>query len=143
MILLLNKKIQLSEINLCLVLCKTQKSSLILFVFSLYSRWRIHCFSSYLSQKCHINIACLNFIIKRIVHEYYFLLNFFDELGKNDKMQGLSSIVSLFNNEFNKKYKSTNVRFFFIIYPTKKETHHLELLGHWLDMVYLPPGEIL
>ena len=30
------------------------------------------------------------------------LLNFLNELGKRDKMRGLSSILSLFRNEFNK-----------------------------------------
>ena len=30
------------------------------------------------------------------------LLNFFNELKKRDKMRGLSSILSLFRNEFNK-----------------------------------------
>ena len=35
--------------------------------------------------------------------------NLFNELGKNDKMQGLSNIVSLFNNEFN-KLKNTKAR---------------------------------
>ena len=30
------------------------------------------------------------------------LLNVFNELGKRDKMRGLSSILSLFRNEFNK-----------------------------------------
>ena len=63
-----------------------------------------------MSQKCHINNACLNFVIKKIVHEYYFFfLNLFNELGKNDKMQGLSNIVPFFNNEFN-KLKNTKAR---------------------------------
>ena len=30
------------------------------------------------------------------------LLNLFNELGKRDKMRGLSSILSLFRNKFNK-----------------------------------------
>ena len=30
------------------------------------------------------------------------LLNLLNELGKRDKMRGLSSILSLFRNEFNK-----------------------------------------
>ena len=30
------------------------------------------------------------------------LLNFFNELGKRDKMRGLPSILSLFRYEFNK-----------------------------------------
>ena len=30
------------------------------------------------------------------------LLNLLNELGKSDKMRGLSSILSLFSNEFNK-----------------------------------------
>ena len=40
------------------------------------------------------------------------LLNLLNELGKRDKMRGLSSIVSLFRNEFN-EYMSTNVRMTF------------------------------
>ena len=31
-----------------------------------------------------------------------FLLKSLNELGKSDKMRGLSSIISLFRNEFNK-----------------------------------------
>ena len=37
------------------------------------------------------------------------LLNLFNELGKRDKMRGLSSILSLFRNEFN-KLNSTRAR---------------------------------
>ena len=41
------------------------------------------------------------------------LLNLLNELGKRDKMCGLTSILSLFRNKFNKfNYKSTNVRFY-------------------------------
>ena len=41
------------------------------------------------------------------------LLNLLNELRKRDKMRGLTRILSLFRNEFDKfnKYKSTNVRF--------------------------------
>ena len=31
----------------------------------------------------------------------YVVLNFFNELRKRDKMRGLTSILSLFRNEFN------------------------------------------
>ena len=34
------------------------------------------------------------------------LLNLLNELGKRDKMRGLSNIVSLFRNEFNKFNKT-------------------------------------
>ena len=37
------------------------------------------------------------------------LLNLLNELGKRDKMRGLSSIVSLFRNKFN-KFNNTGVR---------------------------------
>ena len=37
------------------------------------------------------------------------LLNLSKELGKRDKMQGLSSILSLFRNEFN-KFNNTGAR---------------------------------
>ena len=36
----------------------------------------------------------------------HILLIFFNELGKRDKMRGLSSILSVFRNEFN-KFKNT------------------------------------
>ena len=36
----------------------------------------------------------------------YALLNLFNELGKRDKMRGVSSILSFFHNEFNKFNKS-------------------------------------
>ena len=37
------------------------------------------------------------------------LLNLLNELGKRDKMRGLSSILSLFRNEFN-KFNNTRAR---------------------------------
>ena len=37
------------------------------------------------------------------------LLNSLNELGKSDKMRGLTSILSLFRNEFN-KFNDTRVR---------------------------------
>ena len=37
------------------------------------------------------------------------LLNLFNELGKRDKMRGLSSILSLFRNEFN-NFNNTRAR---------------------------------
>ena len=39
----------------------------------------------------------------------YVLLNLLNELGKGDKMRGLPSILSLFQNEFN-KFNSTGAR---------------------------------
>ena len=45
------------------------------------------------------------------------LLNLLNELVKSDKMQGLSSILSLFRNEFNESV-STNIRFY-LSYDTK------------------------
>ena len=36
----------------------------------------------------------------------HILLNLSDELGKRDKMRGLSSILSLFRNELNKFNKT-------------------------------------
>ena len=39
------------------------------------------------------------------------LLNLFNELGKRDKMQGLSSIFSLFSNELN-KFNNTRARMY-------------------------------
>ena len=43
------------------------------------------------------------------------LLNFLNELGKSDKMRGLSSILSLFREEFN-KFNSTGARMLDSIY---------------------------
>ena len=43
------------------------------------------------------------------------LLNFLNELGKRDKMRGLSSILSLFRNEFN-KFNNTRGRLLDSIY---------------------------
>ena len=48
------------------------------------------------------------------------LLNLLNEMSKINKIRGLSRILSLFLNEFNKfkntMYKGTNVRFYFIIW---------------------------
>ena len=43
------------------------------------------------------------------------LLNLLNVLGKRDKMRGLSSILSLFRNEFN-KFNNTRARMFDSIY---------------------------
>ena len=43
------------------------------------------------------------------------LLNLLNELGKSDKMRGLSSILSLLRNEFN-KFKNTGARMLASIY---------------------------
>ena len=43
------------------------------------------------------------------------LLNLLNELGKRDKMRGLSSILSLFCNEFN-KFNKTRARMLDSIY---------------------------
>ena len=43
------------------------------------------------------------------------LLNLLNELGKRDKMQGLSSILFLFRNEFN-KFNNTDSRMLDYIY---------------------------
>ena len=43
------------------------------------------------------------------------LLNLLNELGKRDKMRGLSSILSLFRSEFN-KYNNTRERMLDSIY---------------------------
>ena len=43
------------------------------------------------------------------------LLNLLNEFGKRDKMRGLSSILSLFCNEFN-KFNNTRARMLDFIY---------------------------
>ena len=45
----------------------------------------------------------------------YVLLNLLNELGKRDKMRGLSIILSLFRNEFN-KFNNTGARVLDSIY---------------------------
>ena len=45
----------------------------------------------------------------------HILLNLLKELGKRDQMRGLSSILSLFRNEFN-KFNNTRVRMLQSIY---------------------------
>ena len=47
------------------------------------------------------------------------LLNLLNELVKRDKMRGLSSILSLFRNEFN-KFNNTKARMFDSIYHMTK-----------------------
>ena len=49
------------------------------------------------------------------------LLNLFIELGKSDKMQGLSSILSLFRNEFN-KFNNTRAQMLDSIYHKNCQT---------------------
>ena len=51
----------------------------------------------------------------------HILLNLLDELGKRDKMRGLSSILSIFRNEFN-KFKNTRAHLSYDIKITLK-TH--------------------
>ena len=48
----------------------------------------------------------------------YVLLNLLNKLGKRDKMRGLSSILSLFCNSFN-KFNNTGVRMLDSIYHIK------------------------
>ena len=43
------------------------------------------------------------------------LLNLLNDLGKGDKMRGLSSVLSLFRNEFN-KFNNTRARILDSIY---------------------------
>ena len=61
------------------------------------------------------------------------LSNLLNELRKRDKMRGLSSILSLFRNEFDKfnNYGSTDVRFFlsFDIKIVLKSYCSLQMLG--------------
>ena len=47
------------------------------------------------------------------------LLNLLNELRKRDKMRGLPSILSLFQNEFN-KFNNTGARMLDLIYHTIK-----------------------
>ena len=51
----------------------------------------------------------LYFIYRGSYISAHVLLNLFNELGKRDKMRGLSSILSLFRNEFN-KFSNTRAR---------------------------------
>ena len=55
------------------------------------------------------------------------LLNLLNELKKRDKMRSLSSILSLFRNEFNniQQYRSTNVKFYLSMEVNKDANHTL------------------
>ena len=71
-------------------------------------------------QKCHIieTYAPENrlYIVYRGSYiSAHILLNLLSELGKRDKMRGLSSILSLFRNEFN-KFNNTRARMLDSIY---------------------------
>ena len=68
-------------------------------------------------------MTCLKLILKYI-YKYinrgaymsaHVLLNLLNELGKKDKTRGLSSILSLFHNEFN-KFNNTRARMLDSIY---------------------------
>ena len=50
------------------------------------------------------------------------LLNLLNELGKRDKMRGLSSILSFFHNEFN-KFNNTGARMLDSIYNMTSKSH--------------------
>ena len=50
------------------------------------------------------------------------LLNLLKELGKRDKMRGLSSILSPFRNEFN-KFNNTRARMLDSIYHMTNSSH--------------------
>ena len=53
-------------------------------------------------QICGIHALCVNRGSYTSAHVLLNLLNLLNELGKRGKMRGLSSILSLFRNEFNK-----------------------------------------
>ena len=59
----------------------------------------------------------------------HFLLILLNELAKSDKMRGLSSILSLFRNEFN-KFNNTGARMLDFIYHLT-----LRLLGNLISAV--------
>ena len=55
------------------------------------------------------------------------LLNLLNELGKRDKMRGLSSILSLFRNEFN-KFINTRARMLDSIYHKNLDFSEISFL---------------
>ena len=63
------------------------------------------------------------------------LLNLLKELGKRDKMRGLSSVLSLFLNEFN-KFNNTRARILDSIKISLKSYFCLSILLH--DVISLP-----
>ena len=75
----------------------------------LYSRAQI------IMYKISFRNSALKELRRRSYMSAYVLLNLLNELGKNDKMQGLSSILSLFRNKFN-KFNNTRVRMLDSIY---------------------------
>ena len=62
----------------------------------------------------------------------YLLLNLLNELGKSDKMRGLSSILSLFRHEFNKS-NNTGARMLDSIYHTTLKLNKFEFWHERLE----------
>ena len=60
-----------------------------------------------ISVEKHLRAKCIN---RGSYMSAHLLLNLLDELRKSDKMRGLSSILSLFRNKFN-KFNNTRTRF--------------------------------
>ena len=58
---------------------------------------------------CNNNRSQSNMILRGSYMSDHVLLNLLNELGKRDKLRGLSSNLSLFRNEFN-KLNNTRVR---------------------------------
>ena len=62
------------------------------------------------------------------------LLNLLNELGKSDKMLGLSSILSLFRNEFN-KFNNTRARMLDSIYHMTNTLKVIRLQRSGIDTI--------
>ena len=69
----------------------------------------------YLVKKGAITLKTSEIINRGSYMSAHVLLNLLNELGKRDKMRGLSSILSLFRNEFN-KFNNTRARMLDSIY---------------------------
>ena len=69
-------------------------------------------------QKLHVKVSAL-YLLRLLYRVSYMsahvLMNFLNKLGKRDKMQCLSSILSLFRSEFN-KFNNTRARLLDSIY---------------------------
>ena len=66
----------------------------------------------------------------------YVLLNLLNELRKRDKMQGLSSILSLFRNEFN-EFNNTGARMLNSKYHNNHMTLKIIKIAFWRRNVKL------
>ena len=64
---------------------------------------------------CKLFLVCVNIMNRGSYMSAHVLFNYLNEFGKGDTMRGLSSILSLFRNEFN-EFNNTRARMLDYIY---------------------------